>query len=170
GCQTKRNGSTRQNEMTSANSRGEIMTAAAISRILPIETPFLPGAIAKSMTVIRKVRRSARSRLAPVHLESKTWPEMSGNGVSIITSFIARDRKRTRADRPPAASACIVAAVGNRASAVYGQRRAVRTCPVLGVTISASGSFVSATKCRDWCPYWQKESRRQRRLSKDVNV
>src|SRR5438876_7549494 len=39
------------------------------------------------------------------------------------SSFIGRDRKRTRAGRPPAPSECIVAAVGNRASAVYGQDR-----------------------------------------------
>src|SRR5438876_11951233 len=62
------------------------------------------------------------------------------------SSFIGRDRKRTRADRLPAPSECIVAAVGNRASAVYGQRRAARTCPVFPATISASGSFARAIK------------------------
>src|SRR5882724_902440 len=170
------------------------MTAAATSPILPTATPFLPGAIAKSMMVIRKVRRWVRSRLAPVHLESKTWPEMSGNGVLIITSFIGRDRKRTRAGRPPALSECIVAAVGNRASAVYGQRCAVRTCPGFRATISASGSFASAievdrplraddamdlaafgrvelTTCSENAFHLsKKKSRRRRRPLQDVNV
>ena len=98
----KRNGNMPRAEPTAANIRGATRKDAAIWQILPIAIPSSPGAIAKSTTVSRRVRRSGRSPSARVRSGWKTWPATSGNGAAIFSSLTKAPRKRIRAAQNPA--------------------------------------------------------------------
>ncbi len=89
-CRPRRNGNTRRGGLMDGDIHGAIMKAVAIWPISPTRTPFLPGAIAKSMMVMR--RRSPVGAFPsggePLR-HGRHGAATFGNGASITTSRIA---------------------------------------------------------------------------------
>src|SRR5437867_1785066 len=105
---------------------GENTEAVEIWRILPTKILFLPGATAKSTTVLPRVRQSERFQMGPVLLVLRTWQGMFGNGALIITKRIAAHRRSIRAGQLVAQSAFIAVAAGSLGSTAKEPPRGVR--------------------------------------------
>ena len=131
---------------TDVDIRGAISINVAISRISPTRIPLLPGAIPKSTTAIPRVHQLVHFPVVPVRLGSRTWQEMSGNGVATFSRHTNRPRRQILTDRLMVRKGFIVAEVGSHASPVCGRPRGAQTCQTFRATISASGSFASASR------------------------